>query len=48
MSLEELIQACAENGDEAAWEEFIQRFHTMIKPRSCCARPDDGERVLRH
>jgi RNA polymerase sigma-70 factor (ECF subfamily) len=30
MSLEELIQACAENGDEAAWEEFIQRFHTMI------------------
>jgi RNA polymerase sigma-70 factor, ECF subfamily len=29
MSLEELIKACA-NGDAAAWEEFIQRFHGMI------------------
>jgi RNA polymerase sigma-70 factor (ECF subfamily) len=30
MSLEELIQACAENGDAAAWEEFVKRFHDMI------------------
>jgi RNA polymerase sigma-70 factor (ECF subfamily) len=30
MSLEELIQRCAENGDEAAWEEFVQRFHKLI------------------
>jgi RNA polymerase sigma factor (sigma-70 family) len=30
MSLEELIRACAESGDPAAWEEFVQRFHNLI------------------
>ncbi|MGA3196173.1 MAG: sigma-70 family RNA polymerase sigma factor [Terriglobales bacterium] len=30
MSLEELIQACTENGDAAAWEEFVRRFHGLI------------------
>jgi RNA polymerase sigma-70 factor (ECF subfamily) len=30
MSLEELIQACTENGDAAAWEEFVRRFHSLI------------------
>jgi RNA polymerase sigma-70 factor, ECF subfamily len=30
MSLEELINACAENRSAADWEEFIQRFHGMI------------------
>jgi len=30
MSLEELIRACAETGDDAAWEEFVNRFHELI------------------
>ncbi|MGD0162324.1 MAG: sigma-70 family RNA polymerase sigma factor [Candidatus Sulfotelmatobacter sp.] len=30
MSLDELIQACAEGNDPAAWEEFIRRFHPLI------------------
>src|SRR5690242_10687121 len=30
MSLEELIQACAEGGDDVAWEEFVRRFHDLI------------------
>jgi RNA polymerase sigma-70 factor (ECF subfamily) len=30
MSLEELIQACAESGNAEAWEEFVQRFHSLI------------------
>ncbi len=30
MSLEDLIRACAENGDATAWEEFVQRFHGLI------------------
>lgn len=30
MSLEELIRACAENGDAGAWEEFVRRFHSLI------------------
>ncbi|MGD0569880.1 MAG: sigma-70 family RNA polymerase sigma factor [Candidatus Sulfotelmatobacter sp.] len=30
MSLEELIKACAEGDDPAAWEEFIRRFHGLI------------------
>jgi RNA polymerase sigma-70 factor (ECF subfamily) len=30
MSLEELISACAESGDAAAWEEFVRRFHALI------------------
>jgi RNA polymerase sigma-70 factor (ECF subfamily) len=30
MSLEELIKACAEGDNPAAWEEFIGRFHVLI------------------
>jgi RNA polymerase sigma-70 factor (ECF subfamily) len=30
MSAEELIQACAESNDGAAWEEFVFRFHRPI------------------
>jgi RNA polymerase sigma-70 factor (ECF subfamily) len=30
MSLEELIRACAEDGDAVAWEEFVGRFHDLI------------------
>ena len=30
MSAEELIQACAESNDGAAWEEFVVRFHRPI------------------
>ena len=30
MSLEELIRACADSGDAAAWEEFVRRFHNLI------------------
>jgi RNA polymerase sigma-70 factor, ECF subfamily len=30
MSVEELIQACAESNDGAAWEEFVIRFHRPI------------------
>ncbi len=30
MSLEELISACGEGGDAAAWEEFVCRFHDLI------------------
>lgn len=30
MSLDELIRACAEEGDAAAWEEFVRRFHELI------------------
>jgi RNA polymerase sigma-70 factor (ECF subfamily) len=29
-SAEELIRACAESNDEAAWEEFVRRFHRPI------------------
>jgi RNA polymerase sigma-70 factor, ECF subfamily len=30
MSSEELIRACAESNDAAAWEEFVNRFHRPI------------------
>src|SRR5438132_1314847 len=30
MSLEELIRACAQNGDAPVWEEFVRRFHSLI------------------
>jgi RNA polymerase sigma-70 factor (ECF subfamily) len=30
MSLEELIRACAQNGDAAMWEEFVRHFHRLI------------------
>jgi RNA polymerase sigma-70 factor (ECF subfamily) len=30
MSAEELIHACAESNDGAAWEEFVARFHRPI------------------
>ena len=30
MSPEELIRACAESNDSAAWEEFVSRFHRPI------------------
>jgi RNA polymerase sigma-70 factor, ECF subfamily len=30
MSGEELIQACAEGNDGAAWDEFVRRFHRPI------------------
>jgi RNA polymerase sigma-70 factor, ECF subfamily len=30
MSLEELIKACAEGDNPAAWEEFIRHFHRLI------------------
>jgi RNA polymerase sigma-70 factor, ECF subfamily len=30
MSAEELIHACAESSDGAAWEEFVARFHRPI------------------
>jgi len=30
MSLEELVRACAQGGDAAAWEEFVRRFHPLI------------------
>jgi RNA polymerase sigma-70 factor (ECF subfamily) len=30
MSAEELIRACAESNDGAAWEEFVVRFHRSI------------------
>jgi len=30
MSAEELIRACAESDDGAAWEEFVARFHRPI------------------
>jgi len=30
MSLDELIRACAQEGDAAAWEEFVHRFHELI------------------
>jgi RNA polymerase sigma-70 factor, ECF subfamily len=30
MSLEELIRACAENGTEEDWSEFVQHFHGVI------------------
>src|SRR3954471_10617218 len=30
MSAEELIQACAELGDGAAWQEFVLRFQRPI------------------
>ena len=30
LSVEELIRACAESNDSAAWEEFIARFHRDI------------------
>jgi RNA polymerase sigma-70 factor (ECF subfamily) len=30
MSAEELIRACAELGDGAAWQEFVRRFHRPV------------------
>lgn len=30
ISAEELVRACAESNDNAAWEEFVQRFHRPI------------------
>jgi RNA polymerase sigma-70 factor (ECF subfamily) len=30
MSAEELICACAESNDDAAWEEFVARFHRPV------------------
>ena len=30
MSGEELVRACAEGNDGAAWEEFVSRFHRPI------------------
>src|ERR1700736_2105849 len=30
MSAEELIHACAELGDGAAWQEFVSRFHRPV------------------
>jgi len=30
ISPEELVQACVQSGDPAAWEEFIQRFNRLI------------------
>ena len=30
MSVEELIRACAEANDSAAWDEFVSRFHRPI------------------
>jgi len=30
LSAEHLVQACAQTGDAAAWEEFIRRFHRLI------------------
>jgi RNA polymerase sigma-70 factor (ECF subfamily) len=30
MSPEELIRACVQEGSEAAWSEFIRRFHPLI------------------
>lgn len=30
MSLEELLRACADIGDESVWREFVRRFHPLI------------------
>jgi RNA polymerase sigma-70 factor (ECF subfamily) len=30
MSLEQLVQACAESGNAEAWEEFVRHFHGLI------------------
>lgn len=30
MSLEELLRACIEGGDESVWREFVRRFHPLI------------------
>jgi RNA polymerase sigma-70 factor (ECF subfamily) len=30
LSVEDLVRACTERGDAAAWEEFIRRFHRLI------------------
>lgn len=30
MSAEELVRACAESNDRAAWDEFVHRFHKPI------------------
>jgi RNA polymerase sigma-70 factor (ECF subfamily) len=30
LSVEDLVRACTERGDSAAWEEFIRRFHRLI------------------
>lgn len=30
VSLEELIKACAKDGNAREWEEFVQRFHAVI------------------
>jgi RNA polymerase sigma-70 factor (ECF subfamily) len=29
-SSEDLVRACAQTGDSAAWEEFVRRFHRLI------------------
>jgi RNA polymerase sigma-70 factor (ECF subfamily) len=30
LSAQELVQLCLESGDEAAWAEFVRRFHPLI------------------
>ena len=30
LSAEDLVQACSQTGDSAAWEEFVRRFHRLI------------------
>jgi RNA polymerase sigma-70 factor (ECF subfamily) len=30
LSPEELVRTCAQSGDAAAWQEFVQRFHCVI------------------
>ena len=30
LSVEDLVRACAQTGEPAAWEEFVRRFHRLI------------------
>jgi len=30
LSAEDLVRACSQTGDSAAWEEFVRRFHRLI------------------
>jgi RNA polymerase sigma-70 factor, ECF subfamily len=30
ISIDELVRLCSESGEEAAWEEFVRRFHRLI------------------
>ncbi len=30
LSADDLVRACAQGGDSAAWEEFVRRFHRLI------------------